>query len=165
MERCSGSNTGAGDRLLDMNKWRFLYCWIFFISCYNPTKSDILSFKEIKRISSPDLRVEAVLVEANGGATVSTINKIYLLEKGAKIDLNTEPVFLSDHQIGVDIAWKENKNLFINYEKARIFKFTNFWNPSLDNWNYVVEISLHCLSSKGQLREEDKQPMKQFSSP
>lgn len=130
------------------------------IGCFYPEKEDKFSFKEIKRISSPDSRVEAVLVEFSGGATVGNSAVVYLLEKGEPIKESTGSLFTSDHFYGVDIEWKANKNLVIKYEKARIFKFSNFWNPSLDSWDYIVEITLQCLSPDGQLREEDKHPMR-----
>ena len=67
-------------------KKEFAYLiWILIIvSCNNRHANDI-GLKEIKRITSPDKLVDAVLIETNGGATVALGNKVILVSKGKKI--------------------------------------------------------------------------------
>ncbi|MEP6683908.1 MAG: hypothetical protein ABJA35_11635 [Parafilimonas sp.] len=120
------------------------------------------SLTELKRISSFDKKVEAVLIETNGGATSSFGNAVFLVVPGKKItqDDLKYAIFNADHYQKIDIKWQANKQLLISYNKARIFNYTNFWQSGeIDNWNYVVEITLKCLSSNGQLFEDDKHPM------
>jgi hypothetical protein len=131
-----------------------------FISC-NITSTET-SWKEIKRISSLDKKAEAVLIETDGGATSSFGNLVFIIVPGKKITQNDlkYAVFNADHYQGLDMHWEVNRQLVISYNKARIFSYTNFWNSDeIDNWNYVVEIKLNCLSSDGQLSESDMHPM------
>jgi hypothetical protein len=60
---------------------------LIFLSCSSLTKNfgTRSSLKELKRISSPDKKVEAVLVETNGGATTSFGNAVFLVVPGEKI--------------------------------------------------------------------------------
>jgi hypothetical protein len=120
------------------------------------------SLKELKRVRSPDKKVDAVLIETNGGATVSFGNKVFLVipEKKIRQDDFKYAVFTADHYQNVDINWQANQQLLISYNKARIFSYTNFWQTDeIKNWNYVVEIKLKCSSTGGQLLEKDKYPM------
>ena len=110
--------------------------------------------KEIKRVSSPDKKVEAVLVETNGGATVANGNSIFLVLPGRKVtSIDTQySLFNADHTYKIDLHWLQDKRLLITYDKARIFHFTNFWHSgSLDNWNYIVELSLKSNQPNNQL--------------
>jgi hypothetical protein len=135
----------------------------FFFSCNNiNVAGDDFSLKELKRIISSDKKVEAVLVETNGGATSSLDNLVFIVIPGKKItQADTKySVFNADHYQNVDIKWEKNNELLISYSKARIFNYTNFWQTQeIDNWNYVVEIKLHCLSPDGQLSESEMHPM------
>jgi hypothetical protein len=111
---------------------------------------------EIKRISSPDNKVDAVLVESGGGATVANGHEVFLVLPGKKItDIPSDySCFTADHTRKPDIEWTQNKRLLISYDKARIFRFTNFWHSdSLDNWNYIIELKLKPNDSTGQLIE------------
>ncbi len=137
---------------------------LIFCSCNNTGSNLVESepFKELKRISSPDKKVEAVLVETNGGATTSFGNSVFIVTAGKKIRQGdiAYSVFTADHYQGVDIKWDTIRRLLISFDKARIFTFTNFWQTDkIDNWNYVVEIKLQCISQDGQLKESDKHPM------
>ena len=86
---------------------------IVFLSCSGLTRNldNGISFKELKRISSPDKRVEAVLVETNGAATTSFGNVVFLVIPGEKINQDDlkYAVFNADHYRNVDIKWKANK--------------------------------------------------------
>ena len=112
------------------------------------------TLKEIKRIPSTDKRVDALLMEDEGNATVANFIQVYIVLPGAKIteDDRRYSLFKADHFSGVNIKWEKKQNLVIEYEKARIFNFCNFWQDAgLDNWNYNVELTLHCTSPDGQL--------------
>ncbi len=138
----------------------------FISSCVGKTKGESVSnpfIKELKRISSPDKKVDAVLIEREGGATVANSNRVFLVLPGKKVtedDLDLSQ-FTADHTQNVDIEWEHNQQLLIKYEKARIFNFSNFWQAKeVEDWNHVVELRLQCTSTDGQLSETDKHPMK-----
>ncbi|WP_207532947.1 hypothetical protein [Desertivirga arenae] len=134
-------------------------------SCQNEhkiTAGGSQSFKEIKRVVSPDKKVEAVVAETNRGATVATGNLVFIVLPGRSISDEDRKfaMFNADYCSGLNIRWKQDRVLSIEYEKARIFNFTNFWqSDSLENWNYVVEIGLNCTSQTGQLNSTTRTPM------
>jgi hypothetical protein len=114
--------------------------------------------KEIKRITSPDQKVDAVLLERNGGATSSITNHVFLVPKGKAVEGLQYAILTADNFLDLDISWQANQTLMVGYDKARIFKFYNSWNSDLvDNWKYIVEIKLQCTSDS-QLFKEDKYP-------
>jgi len=144
---------------------RYLAIVIIFatlFSCNNIHKNSVDLPKELKRVSSPDKKVDAVLVETNGGATTPFGNAVFLVLPRKKINQDDlkYAIFNADHYQNIDIKWEANKQLLISYNKARIFTYTNFWQTDeIENWNYVVEIKLQCSSTNGQLSEKDKHPM------
>jgi hypothetical protein len=114
---------------------------------------------EMQRLPSKDHKVDAVLVEAEAGATASTGTHILIVKPGMKIkqaDLKYS-ILSCDHASLLKVYWAENKKLIISYDKARIFNYTNFWESAdVDNWTYVVEIFLNCKSTDHQLNGHDR---------
>jgi hypothetical protein len=95
---------------------------------------------ELLRVTSPDNRVDAVLLRINCGATTDYSYKIYIVPKASSTK-KTNPIFVADKLDGELVKWSSTKNLLINYRQARIFNFTNFWHVrDLDNFNYIVSI-------------------------
>jgi hypothetical protein len=119
---------------------------IFFIhSCTSNLFGDV-SLKEVKRITSPDHKVDAVLIESDAGATTATSTKVFIVKPGKKVNADSLnlAVFNSDNFIGGDISWKVSKELIVSYKSARIFHYTNFW-VDADDYNYKVEVTLNPL--------------------
>ena len=119
-------------------------------------------FGETARVTSPDGVVDAVLEEGNGGATTSFSYAIFIVPRGMKFEEKSPPfehdraVFSADHQIDLQLVWSKPKFLEIRYEKARVFKFTNFWHSQeVQDFKYVVELRL-MPSGKSSLSERDK---------
>ena len=139
----------------------FVIMVFVFFSCENKPRSknnEKSTLTEIKRILSPDKRTEAVLMEDAGNATVANFIQVYMVLPGTKIAESDRVycLFNADHYSDVDIKWEKERNLEIKYSKARIFKFSNFWqNANLDDWNYLVELTLNCTSPNGQLKSTD----------
>jgi len=97
---------------------------------------------EILRIKSPDLLVEAVLLRSDVNATVSTPYKIFITPVGSKLK-NEDELFRADHVEGLKINWLKNKLLEVRFDKARIFRFSNFWDSrEIQNFKYIVELKL-----------------------
>jgi len=96
---------------------------------------------ERTRVTSPDGIVQAVIVERESDATVPTPMELYLVRTNHS--LSGEPVVLGDRFENLQVTWREPRFLELRYEKARIFRFTNFWQSSdVDQLRYVVEIRL-----------------------
>jgi hypothetical protein len=120
-----------------MNKLIIIATAVFIIFGCNP-----VSREELKRTTSPDSIVDAVLVQANGGATTSFIYELYVVKKGAKITEGSA-LLRADHVDGLLIGWSQSKLLDIKYAEARIHHFTNFWHSKdVNNFKYVVELRL-----------------------
>ena len=107
------------------------------------------SYEEIGRVKSPDGVVDAVLVRSNGGATTSFGYSVFLVPVGTRFDQGApvfQPdyaLFVADHQVDLELVWKEPKFLEIRYAKARIFQFSNFWHSrEVHNFAYTVEVRL-----------------------
>jgi hypothetical protein len=98
--------------------------------------------RELKRLPSPDGRVDAVLARYEGNATVGFVYKVYILPPGIEFD-DEHPLLIADKTDGPDIAWAGEKKLIITYEEMRIFNFSNFWRSrEVDDWHYEVDIDL-----------------------
>jgi hypothetical protein len=101
-----------------------------------------VSIKEVKRVQSPDHRVEAIIIEADAGATTSTSSKVFIVKPGKKITADdfTSAVFNCDNFSGIDITWKENRSLIVSYKAARILNSSNIWKSSeVDTKTYIAK--------------------------
>ena len=98
---------------------------------------------EMWRVTSPDLRVDAVFVRiGGGGATVGFSYKLFIVPRGAKPGKSGENL-LADKIGRVSAIWSQPRKLEIRYDRARIFSFANFWSSKeIDNFTYVVEVQL-----------------------
>lgn len=115
---------------------------------------DPCSTKTISKKSSPDRKVEAILIEKNCGATTGFSYHLYITIPNRDIG-QEEPVLVADNSEGLSIQWLNAKSLVVSYTNARIFDFTNFWQSrDLDNFQYIVEIRLRPLLDK-YLKETD----------
>jgi len=120
--------------------------------------------KIISHKVSPDKRVDAIILETNCGATTSYVHKVYIFPSGSdSLDLDY-PVFAADRTEGLKIGWVAKfptdhtdrwavkQQLYIGYDKARIFKYTNSWHSrELDNFEYLIEITETRMSNNSAL--------------
>lgn len=101
--------------------------------------------KIIFRSNSPDERVEAILVSININATTPEAYWLYIVPKGSEPQKGFE-LMRFDRAEDLSILWERPKLLKINYKKARIFYFANFWqSENIDNYNYIVELKLNAI--------------------
>lgn len=75
-------------------------------------------------MTSPDHRVDAVLLEDNGGATVSFGYSIYLVPIRGEVHVEDKVAYLyaagrSEHAYGVNLKWQGSETLRIEFLKAR----------------------------------------------
>ena len=98
---------------------------------------------EMWRVTSPDLKVDAVFMRVGGGgATVGFSYKLFIVPRGAKPGKTGENL-LADKIGRVSAVWSQPRKLEIRYDRARIFSFVNFWSTKeIDNFKYVVELQL-----------------------
>lgn len=89
---------------------------------------------ELKRITSPDKKVDAVLAEIEVDSLNSNIPKgyaIYLVPAGESLDLQSlypdRKVFYANRIVDLDFSWKDREFLEIGYARGDIFEFQNNW--------------------------------------
>ena len=87
------------------------------------------SHDEVARVRSPDGKVDAVLIESNGGATTSFWYDVYLVSSGRKPS-NDSVAYLygaarNANAYGVNLKWQAADTLVIEYLSARDAKQTS----------------------------------------
>ena len=75
-------------------------------------------------MNSPDRKLDAVLVEINGGATTSFGYKVYIVEKGVNYNSGNSVASLygavrNSSAYGVNLVWKSAKELEVQYLSAK----------------------------------------------
>jgi hypothetical protein len=146
-----------------------LICWltpvVFIFGCspepFIPFK---WIYKEVKRIGSPDSKVEAVIITGDAGATTSEETFVAIVRTGQKIDTNSvdrsETVFAGDLLKEFGVSWKEDHLLIIKYDQARIDGYKNHYHVYGDaKETYPVEIRLEPTSLDFSLPAEERQPV------
>ncbi len=125
-------------------------CWfmMLLIPILWMTACTIDLTEQIERIASPDRVVDAVIVKSNGGATTSYAYSVHIVPVNGTLQKGHE-IFKSDKVDALNVFWQEPCLLIIEYEKARIFSFQNFWSSrEIQNFKYTVEIQLRPLSER-----------------
>jgi len=82
----------------------------------------LISRDEVTRVSSPDGRVDAVLVETNGGATTSFGYEIHVVEKGRPPHDRVAWLYdavRNEQAYGANLKWTNDQELVIEYLSAR----------------------------------------------
>jgi hypothetical protein len=79
---------------------------------------------EVARVTSPSGRLDAVLVETNGGATTSFGYQAYVVPRGSKNSRGPQVAFLygavrSTHAWGANLKWEGPSRLVIEYLEAK----------------------------------------------
>lgn len=103
----------------------------------------MIHYEEKMRITSPDGKVDVVLITQNGGAMSSVASVVYLVPKDKEVseDCGTL-VFHSSKAKGLVISWTEDRLLLIQYQEAIINQFQNTAYPffHIDDYLYTVRI-------------------------
>lgn len=111
----------------------------FFLMVSGCGKQNLCEKQELLRKSSPDNVVDVVMVRMDCGATTDYSYQVYLTPHGGEV--SEYPIFIADKVSNIDISWKAEKSLQISYDRARIFKFKNFWQTKeIDDFQYIVSI-------------------------
>jgi len=82
----------------------------------------LVSRDEVAKIPSPDGRLEAILIETNGGATTSFGYEIWLRkkdEKSAEQVATLLGAIRNESAAGVNLKWMDDRRLSIEYQEAR----------------------------------------------
>lgn len=105
---------------------------------------------EVARVPSPDGKVDAVLVESNGGATTSFGYDVYIVRAGARVSGNSAAwlydALRSDHAYGVNMKWDSPNRLVLEYLQARNVKLSSP-HPRIDGRSFEIAIRPGTLDS------------------
>jgi hypothetical protein len=77
---------------------------------------------EVARMPSPDGRVEAVLMETNGGATTSFGYEVHVVEKGRPASDQVARLYgavRNENAYGANLKWISDNELVVEYLEAR----------------------------------------------
>jgi hypothetical protein len=83
-----------------------------------------VSRDEVSRVGSPSGRVDAILVESNGGATTPFVYFVYVVPRGAAAPERGEVARLiaatrNDQAWGANLRWAGQEQLLVEYRDAR----------------------------------------------
>lgn len=95
---------------------------------------------EISRVTSPDGKLDAVYIQAAGGATASGNYLVYIVPKGRQAPKEKDKaVFHGKRTYDLEVSWKADRDLLIQYNKSDIKHFQSYYYPFSDS-RYKVEI-------------------------
>lgn len=104
--------------------------------------SNMVSYREVYRVTSPDGVIDAVWVETDAGATTGYAYRLYIVPRAVQPSKRMKAIFVGDLMDGVVIRWVHSGLLEISYSKAAISYFSNVWvNPPR-----AVEVQLKLTS-------------------
>ena len=94
---------------------------------------------ETMRITSPDGKLDALLVEdTSGGAISGVFWYVYVVPKGSAVPEDaTKRLFFADELSKGAIAWSKPRLVEIHYDKASIMQFRNISTASENGLEYV----------------------------
>ena len=109
---------------------KFIHAFVFAtvlttVSCFSIAGD--ASFDEVSRISSPDRRMDAILVETNGGATTSFGYLVFVVPAGVKLPKRDDKYIVAslygaernEHAFGANLRWSRKERLQIEYLSAK----------------------------------------------
>lgn len=86
------------------------------------TGCGLVSRDEVARVPSPDGRVDAVLMETNGGATTSFGYEVHVVEKGRPASDQVARLYgagRNENAYGANLKWISDNELVVEYLDAR----------------------------------------------
>jgi hypothetical protein len=83
---------------------------------------------EIARVTSPDSRYDAVLVNRKPAiALMKVATEMYVVPRGGKIAPADDPIMIATHAEDVRGSWRDDHLLEIRYSRARVDGFSAVW--------------------------------------
>lgn len=105
--------------------------------CINPA-AEVLD-----RIPSGDGRVDALILRTDVAPSGNDVHYVQIVPKGDPPNPRKHDLFRADNVTNFRVAWVSDRVLDIEFGRARIFHFSNFWmSREIDSFGYVVEVRL-----------------------
>lgn len=97
-----------------------LMAWFFSYFIGEPSKDEVV------RVKSPSGKVEAILIETNGGATTSFGYEVYVVECGAKPSsspaVSLYGAVRNQNAYGANLVWSSSDSLVVEYLSVKSAK-------------------------------------------
>ena len=126
-----------------------LLLFFSFTGCSSDQEDN--TWSETERFISPNKKLEAVLATGLNG----NVSMVYVIPTGKKVNRH-QYVFDADKIKGLRIFWENEDDLQIEYEKARIFHFTNHWHDFGENYEGQIEIKILQTSADSALETKEQ---------
>ena len=84
---------------------------------------------EVIRLTSPDGKLDAVMIGKHAGAMSTTRYMAYIIPKSHEVSKNDIAVFQGKRVLDEKFTWIDNQTLLIQYSKADIYHFQNYIYP------------------------------------
>jgi hypothetical protein len=98
---------------------------------------------ELSRVVSPDSLVDAVVTRDSQNATTAYVYRVYLVPHGVSDMKQGTEQFRADHVEELVLQWTAPKMLLLQFSRARVFHYSNFWNSrDVDSFRHTVELRL-----------------------
>jgi len=105
------------------------YQQVAFLALASLASCDLFSVsrEEVLRLPSPEQKMDAVVIETDGGATTGFGYEIHIVRHEAKPQRGDEAAFLYDavrspSAYGVNLAWLSSDKITVQYDVAKIAK-------------------------------------------
>ncbi|MBF0284370.1 MAG: hypothetical protein HQL51_07910 [Magnetococcales bacterium] len=105
--------------------------------------------EERYRVTSPNGRMDAVIVTMNATMTVPEVNKIFIVSRGGAFD-DGELIFKSHFWLEAVVGWYGDDTIILEYDAAK--RPTNYVNVEMDG--HRVRLVLNPRPTPCNLREE-----------
>jgi hypothetical protein len=97
----------------------------------------------VERIPSPDRRVDALVLRAGVPPGGQVVFYVQVVSAGGDPKDREFDLFRADHVEAFRASWVSERMLELEFERARIFQFSNFWQSrEVDDFGYQVELRL-----------------------
>lgn len=139
---------------LKLTRFAQIIFFIAFLQGCDPDEPEIL---EIKRVPSPDARIDLVITTLTVDATVSTVYQVYLAKHGEQPNEH-DLILKIDKTLAPGGSWLAPDLISVKCADARIWHFKNFWSARLPESNSVTNVNVVLACGAHSLHRADRSP-------
>lgn len=130
---------------------------IFFIAFFQGCDRDEPEILEIKRVPSPDAKIDLVITMLAVDATVSTVYQSYLVKHGEQPS-DHDLILKIDKALAPEGDWLTSNAISLKCTDARIWHFKNFWTVRLPESNSVTNVNVLLACGARSLHRAGQDP-------
>lgn len=118
----------------------FIHNFVILISLIGFAGCDACR-ETIERKTSIDNGLEIYTKTKDCGATTSFASEFSIVNKGQDLSYFNEPFLVVEKYENLSVRWIDKKKVLVEYDKARIKKFTNEW-YQIENGNIQNDVEI-----------------------